>query len=128
MRCYNYFYSDGRVNQLRLTPNPVEYDSGSEITSIPSGCSESPPGFICASGNLPIDDGEHGPDNLTDLSAVYAWNQDVSITVGMSNVKQTRVTGINLFLYNIPSVGIGLPYLADGAEPHISWQSCKVWH
>ena len=114
--CVFFFLSDCQVQQLRLNPAPVEYDNGSVITSIPSGCSESLPGFICFSGNLPIDDGEHGPDNLTDLSAVYAWNQDVSITFGINPGQETRVTGINLFFYNIPSMGIGLPH-----EIELNW-------
>ena len=104
---------DRQVQQLRLTPNPVEYDNGSVITSIPGGCS---PDWTCPTGNLPIDDSEYGPDNLTDLNAVFAWNQDVSITVGMNAVQQTRVTGINLFFYNIPSMGIGLPH-----EIELNW-------
>ena len=42
-----------------------------------------------------FDDDEYGPENLTDLNAVLAWNEDVSITVSITAGQETRVTGIN---------------------------------
>ena len=105
--------------QIRLSVAPVLYDNGSVVTISSPGCS----GLICTSGFLPIDDGASGPENLTDLSAVFAWNQDVTITIGTAVGEETRVTGINLFYYNIPSMGIGLPHEVElnwGASPTLS--------
>ena len=57
-----------------------------------------------------INDGDNGPlnQNLTDVTGVLAWNQSVTIIVSV--VQMISVTGINLFFYNNPSVGVGLPH------------------
>ena len=98
--------------QLQLSPNPMEYDSGTiRATGGPglsaSGCSGTSP-VSCLASSIPIGDGVREPTSLTDLSSTLAWNQDVTITMGLNTL--TRVRGINLFFYNIPSMGIGLPH------------------
>ena len=98
--------------QLQLNPNPVEYDSGIiRATGGPglpaSGCSGTSP-VTCLASSTPIGDGVREPTNLTDLSSTLAWNQNVTIAMGLNTL--TRVRGINLFFYNIPSMGIGLPH------------------
>ena len=42
-----------------------------------------------------------------DTSKVFAWNREVSIAFTISVA--TKVRKVNLFFYNIPSSGIGLP-------------------
>ena len=98
--------------QFRLNPNPVEYDSGTIRTTgghgLPSsGCSGTSP-VSCLASSTPIGDGVREPTSLTDLGSILAWNQDVTISSGLS--MSTRVRGVNLFFYNIPSMGIGFPH------------------
>ena len=102
--------------QLQLNPNPVEYDSGIiRATGGPglpiSGCFGTSP-VTCHASFTPIGDGVREPISLTDLSSTFAWNQDVTIIIGLN----TRVRGINLFFYNIPSMGIGFPH-----EIELNW-------
>ena len=54
-----------------------------------------------------LGDGDHGTPAL-DVTAVHAWDNTVRITFHFPSV--VRVTGINLYFYNIPSRNIGLPY------------------
>ena len=75
---------------------------------IPSrGCSGTSP-VSCLASSTPIGDGVREPTSLTDLSSTLAWNQDVNIAIGLNT--STRVRGINLFFYNIPSMDIGFPH------------------
>ena len=41
-----------------------------------------------------------------DTSKVFAWDREVSIAFA---IQSTKVRKVNLFFYNIPSSGIGLP-------------------
>ena len=98
------------LQQFRMEPGPVEYDSGRSravgTTGLPAtGCSDSP--VACVASSTPIGDGNRVPTSLSDLSSTFAWNQDVTIIIG--HTTSTRVRAVNLFFYNIPSMGIGLP-------------------
>ena len=90
----------------------MEYDSGMiRATGGPglptSGCSGTSP-VNCLASATPIGDGVCEPTSLTDLSSTLAWNQDVTIIIGLNTL--TRVRGVNLFFYNIPSIGVGFPH------------------
>ena len=63
------------------------------------------PGLPLPKGRLA--DGDLGPADL-DMGAVHAWNESVNILFDL--VATTRVTALNLYFYNIPSMGSGLPY------------------
>ena len=96
----------------------MEYDSGRIIATGGSGlpsssCSGTSP-VACLASSTPIGDGVREPTSLTDLSSTFAWNQDVTIAIGLNTL--TRVRGINLFFYNIPSMGIGFPH-----EIELTW-------
>ena len=95
----------------------MEYDSG---TTASTGCTaaDSNQLIVCAIGESVITDGDYGPVNQTlpDISGVHAWNQDVTITLALLDNMQARVTAINLFFYNNPSMGIGLPH-----EIELNW-------
>ena len=112
---YVTFCVDSPLRQLTLSSLPVEYDSGASVL-IPggplSGCAVTDPQPICSPGTLVINDGDNGPlnQNLTDVTGVLAWNQDVTIIVSVVQTSPISVTGINLFFYNNPSVGVGLPH------------------
>ena len=98
------------LQQIRMEPGPVEYDSGrrrvtGETGLLTTGCSNSP--VSCVASTTPIGDGNHVPTSLSDLNSTFAWNQDVTIIIG--HTTNTRVRAVNLFFYNIPSMGIGLP-------------------
>ena len=54
-----------------------------------------------------LGDGDYGTPALN-VTAVHAWNKTVRITFYFPS--DVRVTGINLYFYNIPSRNIGLPY------------------
>ena len=57
-----------------------------------------------------LGDGAHGTPALN-VTAVHAWNKTVRIRFLFPT--GVRVTGINLYFYNIPSRNIGLPYDTD---------------
>ena len=67
---------------------------------IPDGDSLSCPGGIL------LGDSDTGSVEL-DTSKVFAWDREVSIAFTIS--APTKVGQVNLFFYNIPSSGIGLP-------------------
>ena len=88
----------------------MEYDSGtSRFVDGPglTGCFGNNP-ITCLASLVAIGDGTRQPASLTDLSSTFAWNQDATITVDLAPA--VRVTAVNLFFSNIPSMGIGLPY------------------
>ena len=80
-----------------------------------TGCFGNDPA-TCQASRTAIGDGSRQPASLTDLSSTFAWNQEVTITAGLSPA--VRVTAVNLFFYNIPSMGIGLPH-----EIELNWGS-----
>ena len=109
--------------QFLLNPNPVEYDSGTIRTiggsGLPaSGCIGTSP-VTCLASVTPIGDGVRESTSLTDLGLTLAWNQDVTITIGFNVL--TRVRGVNLFFFNIPSMGVGFPYEID-----LNWGTLPV--
>jgi len=84
--------------------------------TIPIAYNNSPttgPGCILDRGSLScpsvilLRDSDTGSAEL-DTSKVFAWNRAVSIAFTTSVV--TKVRQVNLFFYNIPSSGIGLPH------------------
>ena len=99
------------LRQLIFIPRPLVYDSGT-TAGTPSGCTASTNQLVCPAGASVITNGDNGPINQTlpDVSGVYAWNQDVTITLTLPDNMQARVTAINLFFYNNPSMGVGLPH------------------
>ena len=104
------------LRQLSLTPPPVVYDSG---TTASTGCTAASGNrLVCTIDESVITNGDNGPVNQTlpDVSGVYAWNQDVTITLTLPDNMEARVTAINLFFYNNPSMGIGLPH-----EIELNW-------
>ena len=95
------------------------YDSGirrntGEMDPGLTGCFANDPATCSASSTAIIGDGRRQPASLTDLSSTFAWNRDVTITAALSPA--VRVTAVNLFFYNIPSLGIGLPH-----EIELNW-------
>ena len=59
---------------------------------------------ICP-GNGLLEDMDFGSADLN-TSKVFAWNREVSIAFTFA---ATQVNQVNLFIYNIPSSGVGLP-------------------
>ena len=98
--------------QFLLNPNPMEYDSGTvrptDGPGLPRDACFGTSPVTCVANSIPIGDGVREPTNLTDLSSTLAWNQDVTIAIGLQAA--TTVRGVNLFFYNIPSMGIGFPH------------------
>ena len=83
-----------------------------------TGCFGNNPATCSPSGTA-IGDGRRQPASWTDLSSTFAWNRDVTITAGLSPA--VRVTAVNLFFYNIPSMGIGLPH-----EIELNWGNTNL--
>ena len=106
------------MQQFDINPNPAEYDNG-RIDANEIGCFQNNP-TTCVPSAVAIGDGRRQPTDLTDLGSTLAWNEDVTITVGLpaDNMGRptVRVMAVNLFFYNIPSMGIGLP-----REIELSW-------
>jgi hypothetical protein len=100
----------------------VEYDSGtSRVAGGPglTGCFLGADRITCPARDAPIGDGRRQPTSLTDLSSTLAWNEDFTIILGLN--PSVQVTGINLFFYNIPSMGIGLPH-----EIELNWGTVLI--
>ena len=83
------------------TPSPVAYNNSP--TTGP-GCFHDVT-LICP-GDVSLLDGDTGSAEL-DSSKVFAWDREVNIIFTLTEA--TKVRQVNLFFYNIPSSGIGLP-------------------
>ena len=62
-------------------------------------------GSLSCPGDIILSDSDTGSTEFN-TSKVFAWDREVSIAVSLS---LTKVRKVNLFFYNIPSSGIGLP-------------------
>ena len=89
------------VNSYYIPPTPIAYNN-SPITD--PGCFADGDSLSCPSGIL-LGDNDTGSAGL-DTSKVFAWDREVNIVFVLS---PTKVRQVNLFFYNIPSSGIGLP-------------------
>ena len=81
---------------------PMAYNNSPTNPGI--GCGGSP--TITCRGFELLGDMDLGSADL-DTSKVLAWNRNISIVV--ERTQSTRVNQVNLFFYNIPSSGVGLP-------------------
>ena len=90
------------VGSYRTSPIPVAYDNSPTDTPI---CFTDGGFLSCPSGDILIDN-DNGSAEL-DTSRVFAWDREVNIAFTISVA--TKVRQVNLFFYNIPSSGIGLP-------------------
>jgi len=90
------------VSSYRTTPHPIAYNNSptTDQNCLPDGDSLSCPGVTL------LGDSDTGSVDL-DTSKVFAWDREVSIAFTTSVA--TKVRKVNLFFYNIPSSGIGLP-------------------
>ena len=82
-------------------PIPIAYNNSP--TAGP-GCVDGG-GTLSCSGDVSLLDNDTGSTEL-DTNKVFAWNREVNIAFAIS---PTKVRQVNLFFYNIPSSGIGLP-------------------
>jgi len=89
------------VGAYRATPFPIAYNNSPTTGPL---CVSDVGSLSCASGALLVDS-DTGSAEL-DTSGVFAWDREVNIDFVFS---QTKVRQVNLFFYNIPSSGIGLP-------------------
>ena len=89
------------VNAHYISPTPIAYNN-SPITG--PGCFPDGDSLSCPGGIL-LGDSDSGSAEL-DTSKVFAWDREVNIAFFLS---PTKVRQVNLFFYNIPSSGIGLP-------------------
>ena len=65
-------------------------------------------GTLTCRGYGLLGDGDFGSD--LDTSKVLAWNREVNIVIERAQLTSSfRVNQVNLFFYNIPSRGVGLP-------------------
>ena len=91
------------MSALNLTPGPTTYNNSP--ISYP-GCSMgNPQSQLCPSPGI-LTDEDFGSADLN-TSKVFAWNREVSIAFSFGMT--TQVNQVNLFFYNIPSSGVGLP-------------------
>jgi len=90
------------VNAYYITPTPIAYNN-SPITG--PGCIPDGDSLSCPDGIL-LRDSDTGSAVL-DASRVFAWDREVNIAFTISVA--TKVRHVNMFFYNIPSTGIGLP-------------------
>ena len=99
-----HFLSPVSLSILALTPPPIAYNNSP--TSDPRvQCVDVGPNTHICPGNGLLEDNDIGSADL-DTSKVFAWDREVSIAFTFA---PTKVNHVNLFFYNIPSSGIGLP-------------------
>ena len=84
-----------------MTPIPIAYNNSP--TTGPN-CIVDGGTLVCPIGGV-LFDGDTGSAELN-TSSVFAWDREVGISFA---IPLTRVRQVNLFFYNIPSCGIGLP-------------------
>ena len=81
---------------------PTAYNNSP--TSFSASCSAD--STITCRGFELLGDMDFGSADL-DTSKVLAWNREINIVI--ERTQSTRVNQVNLFFYNIPSSGVGLP-------------------
>ena len=89
------------VSLVTVMPVPIPYNNSP--TTGP-GCLIGSGSITCPHGGV-LFDCDTGSAEL-DTNKVFAWNREVNIIFYMP---PTKVRQVNLFFYNIPSSGIGLP-------------------
>jgi len=89
------------VSTYSTNPIPIAYNNSP--TTGP-GCIQYGGSLLCPDGVLLLDN-DTGSAEL-DTSKVFAWDTEVNIA---SSIAFSKVRQVNLFFYNIPSSGIGLP-------------------
>ena len=85
-----------------MNPVPVVYNSSP--TTGPRCIPDMGRSLTCPGGILLVDN-DTGSAELN-TSKVFAWDREVNIAF---TIPPTKVRQVNLFFYNIPSSGIGLP-------------------
>ena len=92
------------MGSYHINPNPIAYNNSPISTPL---CESYDGGntLDCSRASLLIDN-DMGSAEL-DTSKVFAWNTEVNIVFTFP--LPTKVRQVNLFFYNIPSSGIGLP-------------------
>jgi len=90
------------VNAYTAIPLPAEYNNSP--TTGPQ-CEDHSSTLSCSSGASLLFDSYTGDSEL-DTSKVLAWDRGVSIAF---TIQSSKVRQVNLFFYNIPSSGVGLP-------------------
>jgi len=90
------------VNSHYITV-PIAYNNS---TTTGPGCVPDGEHFLTCPGGILLSDSDIGSAEL-DTSKVFAWNREVNIAFTIS--ENTKVKQVNLFIYNLPSSGIGLP-------------------
>ena len=69
--------------------------------------------MVCLASSTPIDDGVREPMSLTDLGSTLAWNQDVTITIGLNGL--TRVTARQCIVAMLTVSCLGLAIMSQVA-------------
>ena len=90
------------MGSYRTSPFPVAYNNSPTSTQF---CQPDKGSLSCGQQAILIDS-DTGSAELN-TSKVFAWDREVSIAFVTSVA--TKVRQVNLFFYNIPSSGIGLP-------------------
>ena len=92
------------MSTYATTPIPIAYNNSP--TTDP-GCVLSGGTLLCPDGVLLVDS-DTGSAELN-TSKVFAWDTEVNLVFTFPLSEATKVRQVNLFFYNIPSSGIGLP-------------------
>ena len=90
------------VNAYVMNPTPIAYNNSP--TTGPRCIPDMSRSLTCPGGILLVDS-DTGSAELN-TSRVFAWDREVSIAF---TSQLSKVMQVNLFFYNIPSSGIGLP-------------------
>ena len=92
------------VNGYTTIPVPIAYNNSP--TTGP-GCILSSVSLSCPGGTLLLDNDTGSAE--PDTSKVFAWDTEVNLVFTFPTSEATKVRQVNLFFYNIPLNGIGLP-------------------
>ena len=91
------------MNSYRTTPLPIAYNNSP--TTDPLCAEDRASGSLGCSAGAILGNSDIGSTELN-TSKVFAWNREVNIDY---TIPTTKVRQVNLFFYNVPSSGIGLP-------------------
>ena len=103
-------------NVVNFDQAPTAYNNSP--TNPGDSCVADMYGLSCRGYEL-LEDGNFGSANL-DTSKVLAWNREINIVLERTQ-STLRVNQVNLFFYNIPSSGVGLPPV------ELYWSSSSIF-
>eukprot|EP00731_Ephydatia_muelleri_P023757 Em0016g28a len=108
-------------SSTKFTPSPGSFNGTNTATTKSGICTSfSFSTQLICTGPYVLFDGDFGPSQGYNISKVFAWSQDFDLSFTLQT--RTSIMRVNLFFYNNPSIGAGLPNV-DG----IFWDTANAF-